>query len=147
MEENTKFSCCISNSDPATPLGMTVWLDDQQVWTSDHITESTTVEFSLPDDEDQSHEIRFCMTGKTSAHTKIDDQGRIVKDAVLTIDRVFFDEIEIPQLTMTEHSVYRHDFNGHQSWVDDKFYGSMGCNGVLTFKFTTPIYLWLLEHT
>jgi len=41
---------------------------------------------------------------------------------------------------------YCHDFNGTQPAVVDRFHGSLGCNGTVTLKFTTPIYLWLLEN-
>jgi len=41
---------------------------------------------------------------------------------------------------------YQHDFNGTGNPTIDKFYGEMGCNGTVSLKFTTPIYLWLLEN-
>jgi hypothetical protein len=37
------------------------------------------------------------------------------------------------------------DFNPPKL-IKDKFYGSMGCNGTITFEFNTPFYLWLLEN-
>jgi hypothetical protein len=47
---------------------------------------------------------------------------------------------------VTEQAVYTHDFNGTQQEIQDEFYSEMGCNGTVSLKFSTPIYLWLLEH-
>jgi hypothetical protein len=37
-------------------------------------------------------------------------------------------------------------FNGTSEVTEDKFYSELGCNGTVSLKFTTPMYLWLLEH-
>ena len=85
------------------------------------------------------------MKHKTTEHTKIDEQGNIITDACLTVSNLAFDEIELKQIFINQ-AVYTHDFNGTQTEIQDKFYGNMGCNGTVTLKFATPIYLWLLEH-
>ena len=85
------------------------------------------------------------MTGKTSAHTLLDADGNILKDAMLSIRNIAFDGINIDKLVHTL-ATYQHDFNGTQDPTIDKFYGAMGCNGSITLEFTTPFYLWLLEH-
>jgi len=46
----------------------------------------------------------------------------------------------------TELATYTHDFNGTKELTQEKFYGVMGCNGTVSLKFATPIYLWLLEN-
>ena len=68
-----------------------------------------------------------------------------MSDATLTIKDLAFDEIKLNYM-LTELAVYTHDFNGTQDTTQDKFYGEMGCNGTVSLKFATPIYLWLLEH-
>jgi hypothetical protein len=85
------------------------------------------------------------MKNKTIDLTKIDEEGKILKDACLTISDVAFEDIELGHM-FTEQTSYTHDFNGTQAEISDKFYGSMGCNGTVSLKFTTPIYLWLLEN-
>jgi hypothetical protein len=47
---------------------------------------------------------------------------------------------------VTEVAAYHHDTNGSTAPVTDSFYGTMGCNGRVEMRFTTPIYLWLLEN-
>ena len=36
--------------------------------------------------------------------------------------------------------------NGTQPEIADNFFGIAGCNGTISFRFSTPIYLWLLEN-
>lgn len=142
-----KFTCCISNSNPAAELGMEISLNGQIIWRQEHIGQHTDVECSVPDDVEAAQKLSFTMFGKNSTHTVVNEQGEIVSDAVLTLSDFCFDELEIDQQSVTENSIYQHNFNGSQPWVEETFYGSMGCNGTVVFKFTSPIYLWLLAHT
>ena len=50
------------------------------------------------------------------------------------------------KITFLDKTVYSHDFNGTQSMVNDSFHGRAGCNGTMSLKFSTPMYLWLLEN-
>jgi hypothetical protein len=86
------------------------------------------------------------MKDKISDHTQIDLDGNIISDTRLVITNLAFDDINLGQL-ITEHAVYTHDQNAQlPTPVQDKFYSEMGCNGTVSLKFTTPVYLWLLEH-
>ena len=75
----------------------------------------------------------------------IDEAGNIISDAKLTVTNVAFDDIQLGHM-LTEKATYAHDFNGTGVMGQHKFYGEMGCNGTVSLKFSTPIYLWLLEH-
>jgi len=96
-------------------------------------------------DNEGDHVLRVILKNKQPEHTCIDQSGAIVSDALLTISDFNFDEIDCTQLVQT-HAVYRHNFNGTGVDVENKFFGSMGCNGTVELKFTTPLYLWLLEN-
>ena len=138
------ISCSINTTDALANLGIEVWLNDQHILNQDHVAELIEFKYELPDD-DAEHELRFVMKHKTTEHTKIDEQGAIVSDACLTVSNLAFDGIELKQIFI-DHAVYTHDFNGSQAEIQTKFYGDMGCNGTVSLKFTTPIYLWLLEN-
>jgi len=99
---------------------------------------------SIPD-ADGEHELIFTLSKKTAEHTRVDADGNIVDDVVVTITDISFDEISLGY-TLLENSSYTHDFNGTGEPVTEKFSGTMGCNGTVTLKFSTPVYLWLLEH-
>jgi hypothetical protein len=85
------------------------------------------------------------MKNKTLDDTVVDDTGNILKDARLVVSNLSFEDIELNQLVF-QRAVYTHNFNGTQDTIKDEFYGEMGCNGTVDIEFTTPIYLWLLEH-
>jgi hypothetical protein len=123
---------------------MEIWLDDQQIFNQDRVTEPQTVSYEFSD-LDAEHELRFVMKNKTADHTTVDESGIIVKDACLIISDLAFDDIALGNI-VTEKAVYTHDFNGTVSLIQDKFFGQMGCNGTVSIKFTTPMYLWLLEN-
>jgi len=135
----------LDSSDYNAHLGFDVLLNDNVVFTTEHVTELTTVTVEVNDDVDAEHELKFVLKNKTQDHTKVDEQGNILSDAMLSISNIAFDEIKLGHMFITQ-TVYHHDMNGSQDLFEDEFYGSMGCNGYVSLKFATPIYLWLLEN-
>lgn len=158
MADTIKFQCDLDrfnvgiygmpvkkeSADLSIPLGFEVLLDGNSMFKTDHVAGPCQITFDIADNE-ATHQLQFVMTGKTAEHTKIDDQGNITSDSLLTIRNVVIDDIDIG-LLVNPGSTYSHDFNGSQSKIEDKFYGDMGCNGTVTFEFTTPFYMWLLEN-
>ena len=144
MINNMSISCQIGTTDASATLGLEVWVDDQRFFDSNHVQTTEKITIELADDE-ADHELRFVMKNKTSSHTQVNESGDIVADAVLTISTLSFDEIPLGHM-LVEQAVYTHDFNGSGPSTQDKFYGEMGCNGTVSLKFSSPIYLWLLEH-
>ena len=134
----------LTSSDYASALGFEVLLDDVSLLSIDHVNKPTPVSLEILDDEGE-HEFKFVMKNKTPEHTVVDDTGNITIDAMLSIANVAFDDIKLGHV-FVEQSVYYHDFNGSQDAIKDEFYGDMGCNGHVSLRFTTPIYLWLLEN-
>ena len=143
MNNTTKISCTIGTNNPAAKLGLEVWLDDQQLFDTNHVSDQQ-LEW-LIGEEDADHELRFIMKNKTTDHTQIDEHGTIIQDSRITIQNLCFDGVGVGQVFI-DHAEYTHNFNGTTDIVTDKFYGEMGCNGTVSLKFNTPIYLWLLEH-
>ena len=145
MSDTIKFQCDLNTTDCTIPLGFEVLLNDKSVFKLEHVTESCRVSVDINDEDNATQKLQFVMTGKTTEHTKVDDQGTITSDAMLSIGNVLIDDIDI-NLLLNDKSEYAHDFNSTQPEIKDKFYGNMGCNGTITFEFTTPFYLWLLEN-
>ena len=142
--ETVKISFDIETSDAECPMGVEIWLDDAVLLSHNHVQEKITFSHDMSDD-DGEHKLRVVMSGKTSDHTRVDEAGMIIKDATLQISNVVIDDIDVNQLFL-EKCVYTHSFNGTQSEIKDTFHGIAGCNGTITFEFSTPIYLWLLEN-
>jgi hypothetical protein len=135
----------LDSSDYFAQIGFDVLLDEHIVFTTEHVAKPTTVTIDFDDDNDGEHELKFVLKNKTQEHTKIDEQGNIISDVMLSIGNLTFDDIKLGHIFI-EQAVYHHDFNGSQDLFEDTFYGDMGCNGYVSLKFTTPIYLWLLEN-
>lgn len=144
MSDQIKISCTVDSTDYSVPLGMRISLDNVVVYENSHVSHETQIQHDLADD-DGEHELTFELFGKTHEHTQIDDAGNIVSDAMLSVKDIQIDGMDINYLVHTM-TVYHHDFNGTQAPQQNKFFGSMGCNGSAKFKFTTPIYIWFLEN-
>lgn len=144
MQPLVKISCTITTSDDSAPLGLEIWLDDQKLLDQNVVSQDILFVHELSD-ADAEHELRFVMKNKSTEHTKIDKAGNIVKDACLSVSDLRFDEIDLGHM-LTEQAVYTHNFNGTGEQIQDTFFGIMGCNGVVSLRFSTPIYLWLLEN-
>lgn len=144
MTTTTTISGFIDSSDKKIPLGTEVWIDDICVINVEHVDRMVHFSHEISDDEGE-HELRIVMKHKTHDHTELDDAGNIIRDAMLTVSDLKFDEIELDKVFF-EKSIYTHDFNGSQPTTQDQFFGNMGCNGIVSLKFSTPVYLWLLEN-
>ena len=142
--DTIKFNCVVSSNNLAVPLGMEIWLDDQKLFDRDHVDHAYPVEYDIAD-SDSDHELRFVLKNKQSDHTQVDPDGNILSDATVMVSDIRFDDIDCQYLTV-KLAEYQHDFNGNGNPTIDKFYGEMGCNGTVSLKFSTPIYLWLLEN-
>jgi hypothetical protein len=138
------FTCVVSSTDFSVPLGMEIWLDDHRLFDTDHVDQICTIQHDISDD-DGDHELRFVLKNKQSDHTQVDAHGNIMRDARLTVGNIEFDGIDCQYLTTTL-AQYQHDFNGTGESTTQKFYGELGCNGTVSLKFSTPIYIWLLEN-
>jgi hypothetical protein len=144
MSNTVSISCILDTTNPSATLGFEAWVDDQKFFDTEHMLDQQQIVVEIADD-DGEHELRFVLKNKTLDHTQIDESGNIVADANLIVTDLAFDEIKLGHI-ITEQSTYTHDFNGTGQLIQDKFYGEMGCNGIVSLKFSTPMYLWLLEH-
>lgn len=132
-------------SSTSRDLELTVTLDDDIRYQASPAAQGEKISLSIDDTQDGEHTLELRLGGKTTAHTQIDEQGNLLHDELLTIADFAFDDIRLGHV-LVEHAVYEHDFNGSQDPIQDQFYGSMGCNGRVILRFSTPVYIWLLEN-
>lgn len=143
---SAEISFLVDSSDYSIPLGFEARLDGQTQFNTEHVQQSTLVKISVDDQVETEHTLELILKNKLPEHTKIDQSGQILTDAVLKIADISFDQIPIGAIVYKQ-ARYAHDFNGTQPAVDnDEFFNCMGCNGTVTLKFSTPIYLWFLEN-
>ena len=142
--DTVKISFVLNTTDNSADLGFEAWVDDHKFFETDHVQGEQQICFEISDSEAE-HELRLVMKNKVIEHTKINENNEIVEDARLTIRNLAFDEIQIGYV-FTLNAVYEHDFNGTDVVGQHKFYEELGCNGTVSLKFTTPIYMWILEN-
>ena len=138
------FKCDIVNSCPANDLGIEIWLDDQKFFDEKISKNCVPVSYEF-DDDDSDRVLKIVLKNKKLNHTIIDDNGQIISDALIEIKNIVFDEIELDYL-FYKNTTYTHNYNNTSDTVQENFYGTMGCNGTVELKFSTPFYMWLLEH-
>jgi hypothetical protein len=144
MSNTASISCDIGSTDSTADLGIEIWLNDQILLDLNHVPATLNFCHEIGD-ADQDYVLKFQLKNKTAAHTEIDSENRIVKDACVTVTNLQFDGIPLGQ-AFFDLAVYEHDYNGTGTPTEEKFYGQMGCNGTVSLAFSTPIYMWLLEH-
>ena len=142
--DTIKFCCTIAPTSADVPLGLEIWINDQKLFDQDHVQESHRFSADISDN-DGEHELRLVLKNKLSEHTQVDVNNTIVSDARISVSDIEFEGIALNQL-VPALAEYQHNFNGTGELSVHKFYGELGCNGTVSLKFTTPIYLWLLEH-
>lgn len=145
MENTFTISADIDTSSAESTIGLEVWVDNKLAQDINPVTGPMQISVDVEDTDGVEHELKFVLKNKLPEHTKIDDAGNIVQDTVITVGNLKFDEIELGHV-FYEQAVYHHNFNGNGTDTADKFYGTMGCNGSVVLKFSTPMYLWLLEN-
>lgn len=145
MNETINISCSITPTDTSAPLGLEISVNDDVIFDSEAVTQALDFSHNISLPENQEHILKLRLKNKTTQHTKVDAAGKIVSDSVLVVDKIAFDEIELGQI-VTETAVYEHNFNGNGPTTQEKFHRDLGCNGTVSLKFSTPVYLWLLER-
>jgi len=140
----TEFSCTIENNSDFNNLGIEFWLDSTKFFDGNIPAGIVDILHEFNEDE-ADHSLKIILKNKTDDHTTISDDGQLLSDALISVKNIKFDNIKIDQLFF-EHSIYSHNFNGTGPNVEEKFYGNLGCNGVVELKFCTPFYMWLMEN-
>lgn len=144
MDSTVNIQCDIEPTDATAGLALEIWVDTDKIFDQE-ISQALHFEHNIDDDVERDRELKFVLKNKTDLHTKIDDAGNIISDAMIEIKNLKFDDIELGYVFYTL-AQYHHNQNGHSDWVNEKFYGHMGCNGTVSLKFANPVYLWLLEN-
>lgn len=144
MSYTATFSCQVGTTNADRVIGCEIWLDSTRIFNAEHVVSTETVRYEFAEDS-EPHQLRFIIKNKAPEATEIDSEGAILRDVCVRITDLRFDDIAVDQV-FVDYAVYHHDYNGTESPGEHKFYGELGCNGTVKLTFTTPIYLWLLEH-
>jgi hypothetical protein len=121
-----------------------VYVDAQLIFDGE-IADQKEIKWSGELTED-SHTLAIELYDKDKYQTVVEND-KIVKDQLLNIDEISFDEINIGYLKHTHSNYYpRKDIYGDSAPELVKNCINLGYNGRWEIKFSTPIYIWLLEN-
>tara|TARA_B110000503_G_scaffold31919_1_gene51779 strand:- start:1799 stop:2005 length:207 start_codon:yes stop_codon:yes gene_type:complete len=67
---NAQITFNLDSSDYNAQLGFDVLLNDNIVFTTEHVTELTTITIDVNDDVEAENELKFVLKNKTQDHTK-----------------------------------------------------------------------------
>lgn len=137
------FSVTLGTNGPG--LTVSVIINDHVLYRGDPLGSTVTVAHDINDTDLSEHRLVIELADKTEAHCEVNDHGDIVKDTVVALHSIIFDDVDITDI-MRRISRYQHDFNGTGQPTEEILTGTMGCNGTVTFDFTSPVYLWILEN-
>jgi len=141
--ETSTLKMSVSCKDTGTVV--VVKFDNQIVWQGDP-ADTHQISHEFEDIDGQEHVLSIALSNKLPKHTKIDEQGNIVSDLLVNVSQFLLESVNIDQLVWAT-AAYHHDFNGTQPSTVEQFFGNMGCNGQVEFRFSSPVYIWLLENT
>jgi hypothetical protein len=145
IKMNTIIKLTASPINVENPLGLTVRYDNSLLFDTDKFLMPETIVIESGNDEG-SHCLTITLKNKTPEHTKINNQGEIISDSLISLTDIYINDVDISQLFFRK-SVYYHSFNDEkQPLAQHQFYELMGCNGYVEFKFSTPLYAWLFEN-
>lgn len=126
-------------------MTLVVQLDGTEVWRRENIVQAEHVSIDVSEDEDGDHSLCWIVSGKQPHYTVVDQQGNIVSDSMLRINNFTVDDIDLTGY-LDQIATYSHDFNGNGALTVEKMYPDLGCNGTAEMKFSTPLYMWILEN-
>ena len=117
-----------------------VWLDNIVLQQATEVTGPLKITWEGFLDEGE-HEIKVSLMGKENiSETILDEKGHIIKDQILSIKSVILDEIDV-EMMLYDFSSFAAKTGEIQNKTID-----LGFNGDWTFKFSVPVYQWLLER-
>lgn len=141
--EPIDISITLSSSFWKDPPRSKVYINDDLIF-DDKITQSTDVKWSgsLPEGK---HKLTVELLDKNKYQTIIEND-KIIKDQILNIDAVSFDEIDIGYLKYSLSKYYPDQIQHKGAPLLVNECVNLGWNGKWDIEFSIPIYIWLLEN-
>ncbi len=100
---------------------------------------------------DGSHTLKIIYNNKTTHDTMLDRDGSIMKDALVYVESLEIEDIDIGYL-LTSNGQYIPDYpepwHSQQKTKPDKILHctTLGWNGTWEFSFSTPVFEWFVEN-
>lgn len=125
------------------PPKVKVFVDDLMIFNAD-VNSPESIFWSGPL-EDGEHTLTIELYDKEIYQTVVEN-GNIIKDQILNVDALLFDDIEVGYLRQALSKYYPNKAIYKDAPDILEQCVNLGYNGKWEFKFSCPTYLWLLEN-
>lgn len=101
----------------------------------------TVIDFKWFFEKGKKHSIELAFDGKTHKGTQVDDQGNIIKDTLVKVEKLELDEVDMTK------QIFKFTYEPSDKDIPTlSNTDTIGVNGRWTINFASPFYLWLLEN-
>lgn len=138
--EKLKLAITLDSDYQTVPPKAVVTINNKELFQG-LVSGPTLIVQQLELDNEGEHQINISLVDKLSEHTLIDEQGNILKDSLLKINKLIIEDIEIQNSFSLDQSKFYYEHSGARH----QLYNTLGVNGTAVINFSTPFYVWLLE--
>ena len=144
-EENLSFQISLTGTFWDRRPQFSVWLNDHVVIQSEIASSAEQIVNFDRRITEGDYELKIRLENKTNADTVIEN-GEVVKDMLLNIDDITIDDISLGNILwsaeyiLDKPQIYKGQTIDHLDGCVN-----LGWNGTYILKFSSPLYIWLLE--
>ena len=144
-EENLSFQISLTGTFWDRRPQFSVWLNDHVVIQSEIASSAEQIVNFDRRITEGDYELKIRLENKTNADTVIEN-GEVVKDMLLNINDITVDDISLGNLLwsaeyiLDKPQIYKGQTIDHLDGCVN-----LGWNGTYILKFSSPLYIWLLE--
>ena len=108
----------------------------------------TVVEFDVEIEDDTENFLTIEYNNKNAKQDVVlGDDGMPIADKRVEINSVSFDDIELDFFQLTDPDTFKYEPTDPEGFAATEFGATkLAWNGKTTLRFTTPVYIWLLEN-
>ena len=104
------------------------------------------IDVEIEDDTENYLTIEY-MNKDAKQDVVLGADGMPILDKRVEINSISFDDIELDFFQLTDPDIFKYEPIDPEGWSTTGFDASkLSWNGKTTLRFTTPVYIWLLEN-
>lgn len=107
---------------------------------------STLVEFDIEVEDDTENFLTIEYTNKNPKQDVVIQNNEIIQDKRIEINTISFDDIELDFFELEDIEKFSYKSTDEEIETTGFDASKLSWNGKTTLKFTTPVYIWLLEN-
>lgn len=141
--ENISFEIFLGNQFYDKPGTVTVFIDEQEKFNATLTTPGLVeIKFDHKLVLQRKHKLKIVRTGKTPDQTIVDDNGNLIKDQIIWLEKLIIDKIDVQGL-IYKNSYFYPNFKPQEAIQSGTHWG---VDGSWELEFTSPFYMYLIRN-